>query len=113
MSHTSRSLIITQEGLTGFLKYFDFLLFIKELQSNEALVAAICRKSEDDGGPGTRLNPLNTKLLSPALQKIATNGKGLEILENAFRSAKSAEERESVIMADPLISKVVLAIDSI
>ena len=113
MSHTSRSLIITQEGLTGFLKYFDFPLFIKELQSNEALVAAIGRKSKDVGGLGTRWHPLNTDHLSPALQKIANNGNGLEILENAFKSAKSAEERESVIMADPLISRVVLAIDSI
>ena len=113
MSHTSRCFIITQEGLTGFLKYFDFLLFIKELQSNEALVAAIGRKSEDDGGLGTCWNPINTKLLTPALQKIANNGNGLEILENAFKSAKTVEDVESVVMADPLISRVVLAIDSI
>ena len=104
---------MTQEGLTGFLKYFDFLQFMSELQSNEALVAAIGRKSEAKGGLGTRWNPLNTKLLSPALQKIANNGKGLEILENAFKSAKTAEEKESVIMADPFLSRVVLAIDSI
>ena len=40
---------MTQEGLNGFLKYFNFLDFMKELRKDESLAIAIGRKSAKGG----------------------------------------------------------------